>query len=532
MIKLLLMNIFSYTWLTALFISSGVMLASCQAEMNKQGAGTTVASRAYFISNGGDDNNDGSRQQPWKNISKIKSLTLHAGDSVLLLAGQSFSGTLFINYNTEGSADKPVVIAAYGSGMATINSGNEKGLVINNSRHIQLRNIKVTGAGRKNGNTTDGVSIAYCHNISIDSLEITGYQKSGLLLRNVSDMVVQNVFAHDNGYAGISVDGETFSKTDSKNIILRYCRAENNPGDPTRLNNHSGNGIIVSQCTNVKIEYCTATNNGWDMPRIGNGPVGIWAWEADSVIIGHCLSYRNKTSSGGEDGGGFDFDGGITNSVIQYCLSYENHGSGIGLFEYNNASPWRNNTIRYNISINDGNTSAAKAGIYIWNASYDHKLTNCFIYNNTIYNDRNAAISYSSQSTNEGFVFYNNILVGSHQIISGDSITGKYLGNCWWSLSDVFNVSGITNFTTWANLKQQELQNGLIAGININPAFVNMNAITINDAKLLSSFWQVKAIQPALLNGGIDVQQVSGINTGGKDFNGAMPPLKGIGASF
>ena len=94
----------------------------------------------------------------------------------------------------------------------------------------------------------------------------------------------------------------------------------NNPGDPTNLTNHSGNGIVVGHCTNVLIDHCMATNNGWDMPRIGNGPVGIWCYEADSVVIQHCLSYRNKTSVGGADGGGFDFDGGVTNSIIQYCL--------------------------------------------------------------------------------------------------------------------------------------------------------------------------------------------------------------------
>ena len=28
-------------------------------------------------------------------------------------------------------------------------------------------------------------------------------------------------------------------------IYIGYCKAENNPGDPTELKNHSGNGIVV-----------------------------------------------------------------------------------------------------------------------------------------------------------------------------------------------------------------------------------------------------------------------------------------------
>ena len=67
----------------------------------------------------------------------------------------------------------------------------------------------------------------------------------------------------------------------------------------------------------VLIEYCTATNNGWDMPRTGNGPVGIWAYESDSVLIQRCIAYRNKTQKGAADGGGYNFDGGMTNSIIR-----------------------------------------------------------------------------------------------------------------------------------------------------------------------------------------------------------------------
>ncbi|MEI7736336.1 MAG: right-handed parallel beta-helix repeat-containing protein [Ferruginibacter sp.] len=509
-----------------------LLLFSCQSEIDTNSRDTALIPRAYYINSNGNDTNDGSALHPWKTISKIKDLVIQAGDSVLLKGGQTFAGSLIINYNTEGAAQKLVVIASYGSGIAIVNSTTKKGIIINNSSFILLKNIKVIGAGRKTGNTTDGVSIAHCNNITIDNLDISGYQKSGLHIRNCKDMNIQNVFAYNNGSAGISVDGENFLKTDCHNIDIKYCRAENNPGDPTNLNNHSGNGIILSQCTNAKISYCTSTNNGWDMPRKGNGPVGIWAWEADSITIEHCLSYRNKTSAGGEDGGGFDFDGGITNSVLQYCLSYENEGSGIGLFQYSNASVWKNNTIRYNISINDGNVSSAKAGIFIWNLSANNNLQQCFIYNNTIYNNKNAAVNYSVAAANKDIFFYNNIFVGNTAIISGADTISKYFGNCWYSLTNGFNVNGITNFDSWRNQKHQEILNSVKTGLNIDPAFANINTINITDAKMLTAFLLVKATNPILLNGGIDIQQLFNIPTGGKDFNGNAVQTKGVGASF
>jgi hypothetical protein len=268
------------------------------------------------------------------------------------------------------------------------------------------------------------------------------------------------------------------------------------------------------------------------MPRIGNGPVGIWAWDSDSVTIEHCLSYRNKTSKGGEDGGGFDFDGGITNSVIQYCLSYENEGGGIGLFQYDKAGPWENNTIRYNISINDGSVSAAKAGIYIWSTNKIYKLKNCKIYNNTIYNNKNAAIGYAPLTVSEDFVFYNNILFGKKEIISGNTITGKYLGNCWWSFDDGFNVNQIKDINTWRIQKKQEKLDGNPTGINVDPGFTSLSSISITDAKMLPAFQSAKIVNQLLVNVGINIHQLFGLQTGEKDFNENTAPIKGIGACF
>jgi hypothetical protein len=56
--------------------------------------------------------------------------------------------------------------------------------------------------------------------------------------------------------------------------IAKVNNAHLQPGDPSILNNHSGNGIVVGNAEKVTIEYCEAANNGWDMPRQGNGPVG------------------------------------------------------------------------------------------------------------------------------------------------------------------------------------------------------------------------------------------------------------------
>ena len=440
-------------------------------------------SRAYYVSNSGNDKSAGTIHDPFQTLEKVNALHFTAGDTIFFKAGETFVGSLVIDPRAVGSLDKPIVVTSYGSGHAIINAKDSLGILINNARYLKIQNLTLIGSGRKAGNTKDGVAILNSNNIEVYDLDISGFQKSGLLLYASKNVLAKNVFVHDNGAAGITVEGP-YQKRESDRIQILNCRAENNPGDPTKLDNHSGNGIVVGDCKNVLIDHCTATNNGWDMPRIGNGPVGIWAYEADSVIIQHCLAYRNKTSKGGADGGGFDLDGGVTNSIIQYCFSYENQGSGYCIFQYWGASPWHDNIFRYNISENDGTVSDSQAGLYIWNSSNDEKqFYNCEVYGNIIYNSKVAAIAFSETSKNKNFHFYNNIFVGKDSLIKGSDKMHDvaFENNDWWSLANGFNIKGVKDIKTWSLKTGQEQ-------LNERPKFVKPGKGNLTSADQLNFF--------------------------------------------
>lgn len=426
---------------------------------------------------------------PFKTIRKINGIHLNAGDAVYFKSGQVFSGTIKLG-NIAGSKAKQIVLSSYGAGKAVINGDSVTAISLYKARFVTIRNLKLTGLGRKTGNRQSGLAIINSDDINATDLDISGFQKSGVLIDSSSYIIANNIFTHDNGSAGITVEGRN-SKKDSRNIHIINCRAENNPGDPTKLDNHSGNGIVVGHCTNVVIDHCTATNNGWDMPRTGNGPVGIWCYEADSVLIQHCLSYRNKTSKGGADGGGFDLDGGTTNSIIQYCFSYENQGSGYCIFQYWGASPFYNNIIRYNITENDGTVSDSQAGMYVWNSSGDaSQFYNTKVYGNIVYNSKVAALSFSEKSMNKGFDFHDNIFVGMDSLIIGKDILGKctFTGNDWWSLKSGFNIDGIRNLKAWAEKSGKEKKDGKIVGLNENPRFKNPGMANLTSASQIPSF--------------------------------------------
>ena len=200
-----------------------------------------------------------------------------------------------------------------------------------------------------------------------------------------------------------------------------------------------------------------------------------------------------------------------------------------------NASPWHDNIFRFNISENDGLASDGKAGIYIWNSSRDaNQFYNCLVYNNTIYNTHEAAISYSELSERKNFAFYNNIFVAEDSLIKGFRNNGDvYLGNDWWSIIKQFNAENITDFKKWAQQNKQEMIAGKIVGMNVYPAFAHAGNATITSEDSLKTFINYQLPQGSFLRtNGIDLKKNYSINNGGIDFFLNPISIYGIGACF
>ncbi len=522
---------FTATFLSTVFLISGFFNGLHEVRKN---AFQKVEPRAYFLSAHGNDGNNGTRESPFQSIQRLKNLSINPGDSILFEGGHHFNGSFLIHAINSSGTHHPILITSYGNGHAFLDAGNQSALVIDGVQGLVIKNLILTGSGRKKGNVQSGLLIINSRHITADSIEIRGFQKSGVRIDFSSEIIIKHVNTHENGFAGISVGGSDISKNSNHNIYIGYCRAENNPGDPSNLKNHSGNGIVVSSCTKVLIEYCTATNNGWDMPRKGNGPVGIWAYEADSVVIQHCLSYRNKTSAGAADGGGFDLDGGVTHSIVQYCLSYENQGAGYCLFQYLYASPWHDNIFRFNISENDGAVSDAHGGIYLWNSSGDpDQFYNGWVYNNTIYNARGSAIVYSELCKRKGFGFYNNIFVSRENLVKGNSGKDIYRGNDWWNPEHLLNPENINGLEYRPADGGKEEPAVKINALDTNPHFPKAGKAGLTSASGIKQFdhYKISSKSP-LSSSGVDLSKEYGIPTGDLDFNGKKLPAAGIGASF
>jgi hypothetical protein len=476
----------------------------------------------YYVSVDGNDENPGTRKKPIKTIAKVNSLILKPGDAIFFKGGETFEGTLSLSL--PGNPADCVKISSYGEGKAIINGGNQTAVRIR-GRYFRLERIHAIGSGRKSGNVTNGVTLMEAQHGVVENIETEGFQKSGLELLSCRNIRVEDVLAIRNGFSGIHVIGT--DRTRSGNIVIKDSRAEDNPGDPTNLEDHSGNGILVARSDSVLVDHCVATKNGWDMPRVGNGPVGIWAYESSHIIFQYCISYGNRTSKGSKDGGGFDFDGGISNSIMQYCLSYNNEGAGYGLFQYAGASLWYNNVVRYCLSINDATTTEGSGGIFMWNGTEDSvQLADCHIHNNLVYTIQAPAVRFEPSSLNKNFRLYNNIFIGKSAIIDGPTSGEKFFGNVWWNDDGAtINFRGYHALSEWSRATGQEMIGAELIGRQIDPLLKGPLKTHVTDPyELHTLLGYTLSDRSPVIDTGVDTDPLPDIPSVKRDFFGTQVP--------
>jgi hypothetical protein len=208
----------------------------------------------------------------------------------------------------------------------------------------------------------------------VTNVTVTGCQ-TGVMLYTagnygyVSPRLSWLTLAH-NIRTGLFVGGPDDGSLPHSDVQVTDSVVHDTSGDPAYTDNHSGDGIIISNTDGGLITRCAAYGNGFLNAHTGGGPVGLWAYDANNVTISHSASWANRNGFGPgeqEDGGGFDLDGGCTNSVMEYNLAWQNAGPGFLVCQYaGSPRPTANNTVRYSVSVGDGQIAANMAAGLQW----------------------------------------------------------------------------------------------------------------------------------------------------------------------
>jgi hypothetical protein len=432
----------------------------------------------YYIAARGNDKHSGAKDAPWKSIARLNRAKLTAGDRVLFQGGSRFKGKLELTKAHSGKPGRPVVIGSFGRGLATIDGSAEGGCLMDNVSDLRLDALKFRGPGWRKMVRLSGVVVLGGKRVEITRLDVRDFPLHGVVIGGGLQPRVTHCRMQDNGSAGMVTWN---ARGWIKDLYVGHCIFENNPGTKLSPKSHSGSGLIVAGAKGALVEHCRASRNGWAMPRKGNGPVGIWVWKADRVVIQHCLSYGNR--SPGWDGGGFDFDGGVTNSVMQFNLSYGNIGCGYGMYQFPKAPLWKNNILRFNISYLDGQNREG-AALHFWTGdSKRQSMFGCKVYNNTFVGNviaRASAIRFEEfEVPFPGLEFKNNLLLFRGPAVVGQANLGRYKNNLWWNLDKKgFKLGDHLDFESWIERCQQESEGGKLLGAFKDPQVILPKGMT------------------------------------------------------
>jgi hypothetical protein len=476
------------------------------------------AQTTYYIAATGLDSNPGTIDKPWLTIGKGTGANLLPGDKVLFKGGDGFSGAMKIYWKT-GTLANPITFGSYGTGNATINGSIE----FWDSKGVKIENLTLKGTGGT------GITIytdkTLCDNLFFDHLDISGYTSMGFDIEGgtagTKNIRITNCNIHNNANA-------TFSGGSSnQDLYIGYCHIHDN----------SNNGIMLSSINRGVFEYNVCHNNG---------DVGMWVFNSDYIVMQYNESYANI--GGTSDGDGFDIDGGTYNSLIQYNYSHDNQGAGLALYQDGNgiSKPgFSNNTIRYNISENDGR-NLNYGGISIWNGSTVAMADN-YIYNNTVYikedvHNWSSAIKIFMTGTGGAvrtYIFNNIFITNNNRLLVDASYTSgiTFQNNIYWSVNNNPRINwGGTEYNSldaWRNATGQEKINGNPVGMYTDPLLVGPDAgVTFNDAKKLSNLFQykLKPGSPAINKG---LNSYGSVDMGVRDYfgyNNRMDASLDIGA--
>ena len=470
-----------------------------------------LSGRDYYLSPEGSDAYVGSRRAPWRSIERLNNAGVRPGDAVYLQGGAVFHGNLRIDGNGQ-TVEDGLLITSYGEGRAVIHAGDSGGVTVRNLGNVVIRDLEVVGRERM-ANTGFGIQVlndlpnaARLPNVRIENVAAHGFKWAGIYVGGVPTNLpgfmapphcrygfekvrIENCVAYDNVYYGIYLSApwsQYAELTDYGNadVVIRDCAAYDNPGDPTFTENHSGSGIMLDDTEGGLIEYCVAYRNGALNAGRSGGPVGIWTHTSTRVIIQHCESFSNRTG-GAADGGGFDLDGGVSHSVIQYCYSHDNDGAGYLVWEWGGVRQLEQDTIRYCISVNDGRRHAYGA-VHIGTSR--QPVRDIVVHNNTLIMSAaplgTPRVVWVGSKINERIAFFNNLLVSSDGVplieIEPQQKDVRFLGNGYWATDGRFVYQEaektFATLEAWRTVFKQETRNGRSTAVIANPRFERYDA--------------------------------------------------------
>ncbi|MFI2436687.1 right-handed parallel beta-helix repeat-containing protein [Streptomyces sp. NPDC018693] len=502
--------------------------------------------RTYYVSADGDDSAAGtSPDRAWRTLARADRTALEPGDRLLLRGGTRFAGTLTIGADEAGDADRPVVVGSYGEGRATVSAGSSPGVSVHNTAGVEIRDLTVVGPGTAESDQAgvnlynDAAGGERKRHVLVTDVNVSGFRVgvavgSSVVGSGFRDVTVRRAQLHGNRDAGLLTYGPRLDAARPayahENVALERVDAFDNAGDPSVNNRHTGSGIIIGGVRGATVRESRAYDNGRRSgPRAPVGPAGLWAYDSTGVLIEHSAAYRNHTGNN-LDGSGFGLDSNTSDSTVQYNLSFHNDGPGYYVFQHDRNGRHRNNTIRYNISSNDGRKLPHHGALTV----YGIDVRDLTVHNNTVVMRTSPAgpgTVMLVHSRIHGVSIRNNILVSDgYPLVTSEAATtdrivfqgNQYHATGSWTVR--WPDAEYRSLAAWREATGQERVGTRASGTSADPC---LSGGALPD---ITSPANAAAIVPRCPHAGLDLRSLFGTDPGPVDYFGhrlTTPPVIG-----
>jgi hypothetical protein len=350
-------------------------VARCEPSQERPGEASTF----YVDSAHGSDSNHGtSPRQAWRTLARVGRGGYRDGDTLLLRGGERFEGTICVGRANVSATARGggLTIRSYGGGRATIVAPPHTDGIAAINVGVDVAGVNLIGRHDVcNENPSSGYRDGTA-GIRVEARGLNGTLAPALTVSHadsrrfcegvvvVSDdarsrlagVRISHVTAHDNSDAGIWTYDRARAEQLIADVRVTHTRAYRN--------GYRG-GIMLFGVDRATVAHSVAYGNATE----GGGGVGIWAFDSKRIVFAHNESFGNGSPEITDDGDGFDFDRGVSHSVMFDNYSHDNGGVGLLVCSCNtgNEAPFyrmHDITLRSNISRNDG--SSGQPSLYVY----------------------------------------------------------------------------------------------------------------------------------------------------------------------
>ncbi|MCP4020593.1 MAG: right-handed parallel beta-helix repeat-containing protein [Desulfobacteraceae bacterium] len=370
---------------------------------------------SYYVSASGNDDNAGSRSNPWKTI-QYAADSVSAGDTVYIRSGTYRER---VTLSTSGSSGKYITFTAYGNETVNIDGSNITlpqswgGLFdISDVSYIIVSKLRIKNAGPYNNSA--GILVDNGSYITLQNNYIYNTVSSGIGAWNSSNITIDNnevvLACNDGEQECITVAGTTTFVI--KNNTVHDSGPGTNGGEGIDAKDGSSNGSIYS-------------NTIYDINRLG---IYVDSWDKNTKEIN---IYQNTVYDCKGDG---------------FTVAAESGGLLEDITIYNNVA-YGNSDCGISISRNGG-------------SSYSHPMDTIKVINNTFYNNGSGTWGggiYIDNPEAQGVVIKNNIVSQnlSFQIAAESDVSSQNYSVSYNLVEGYRNYSGEVYGTNYIDTSPQ-----------------------------------------------------------------------------